>query len=370
MVQELGQSKATILNAPEDSTPIPKTIATSFAILDAHDHLNWLFEQLDVDFDVSRTKLVPLLSNGKAIGAIAFELNWPVDVELFAEKLRAATSIAGAVLDIAVAGTRQESFAERFAQLICVPARLGSAKPRQAERGPSKPKVSQPNVTTDYLFSALAEMAAGAAHELNNPLSVISGRAQILAEAETDKEKKRIIDQIEKNAGQIAQIIDDLMSFARPPKPKPARTDIKQILNEAVQLAGQKAKTENTDIQIEVAEPDRNVFADSGQIVSALANIIINAVESYDDKPGPIKITAAPADGGLIRLAISDLGCGMDTETLQKATQPFFSVKTAGRKRGMGLAYAARVIQLNGGALQIASKSGGGTTVTILLPQA
>ncbi len=363
VVQELGQSKAMILTTPEDSASIPKTIATSFAILDTPDHLNWLFEQLDVDFDVSRTKLVPLLSNGRAIGAITFELNWPVDMELLAENFRATTSIAGAVLDMAIALQKQERFAESFAQLIF------------------KPKVSQPRIATDYLFDALAEMAAGAAHELNNPLSVISGRAQFLAEAEIDKEKKRIIDQIEKNAGQIAQIIEDLMSFAEPPKPKSARTDIKQILNEAVQLAGQKTKIENINTQIEVVEPDRNILADSGQIVSALANIIVNAVESYDDEAGPIKITVAPADmwyhglpardttTKMVVVQISDLGCGMDTETLQKATQPFFSAKKAGRKRGMGLAYAARLIQLNGGSLDIASKPGGGTTVTILLPR-
>jgi putative nucleotidyltransferase with HDIG domain len=356
IVQELGQSKTMILGVPEDSAAIPKKITSSFAILDAHDCLDWLFEQLDVDFDVSRTKLVPLLSNGKAIGAIAFELNWPVDdAELFAKNFKAVTSIAGAVLEMDVALQKQECFAERFAQLISKP--LVSAE------------VSRSGITTDYLFSALAEMAAGAAHELNNPLSVISGRAQTLAETETDEERKRIIGQIERNAGQIAQIVEDLMSFAEPPKPRPAKTTIKQILNEAVQLAGQKTKDENVNTQIEAAEPDGTILVDSGQLVSALANIIVNAVESYDDKPGPIKITAALADSGLVKLTISDLGCGMDTETLQKATQPFFSAKTAGRNRGMGLAYAARLIQLNGGSLHIASKPGEGTTVTILLPR-
>lgn len=356
VVQELGKSKTTILSVPEDSQIIPETIATSFAILDAPDYLDWLFEQLDVDFDVSRTKLVPLLSNGRAIGALAFELNWPVDVEPFTENFKATASIAGAILDMAIARTKQERLAESFAPLICGD-RLNRKLPVTSYQLPN-------------LFSALAEMAAGAAHELNNPLLVISGRAQLLAEAETDKEKKRIIDQIEKNAGQIAQIIDDLMGFAEPPKPKPTRTDIKQILNEAVQLAGLKTKTENINTQIEISEPDGNVLVDSGQIVSALANIIVNAVESYDEEPGPIEITAAPADSNLIKVAIGDLGRGMDTETLQKASQPFFSAKTAGRKRGMGLAYATRLIQLNGGSLDIASKPDRGTTVTILLPHA
>jgi len=67
-------------------------------------------------------------------------------------------------------------------------------------------------------------------------------------------------------------------------------------------------------------------------------------------------------------LQVSDFGCGMDREIVQKATQPFFSAKPAGRKRGMGLAYAQRLIQLNGGSLNITSKPGVGTTVTIYLP--
>jgi signal transduction histidine kinase len=82
-----------------------------------------------------------------------------------------------------------------------------------------------------------------------------------------------------------------------------------------------------------------------------------------------VKITASADKGsGFVKLTIADLGCGMDAETLQKATYPFFSNQPAGRKRGMGLAHAARLIQLNGGELSITSQPGSGTTVTILLP--
>jgi len=90
---------------------------------------------------------------------------------------------------------------------------------------------------------------------------------------------------------------------------------------------------------------------------------------SYADALGPVKITAEPAEGAA-RLQIGDLGYGMDPETIRKATYPFFSAKPAGRKRGMGLAYAARFIQLNRGALAIESHPEHGTTVTITLPYA
>jgi signal transduction histidine kinase len=218
-------------------------------------------------------------------------------------------------------------------------------------------------VAEDTSLAALAELAAGAAHELNNPLSVISGRAQLLADAETDQAKKRILKQIQENTDELAGIIKDLLSFAEPAQPKPARTDIGQMLNEAVQLAGQKTSVEHINVQIEIDEGLSGVFVDSAQVASAIANVIGNSLESYPDKTGPIKITAEAGDaGGFVRLQISDLGCGV-----KKATQPFFSGRPAGRTRGMGLAHAQRLIGLNKGTLEIESELGTGTTVAITL---
>jgi len=351
IVENLSQSRMVYLNAPADSPPIPEAIISKFAILDAHDCIDWLFEQLDVDFDSNHTKLAPLLSNGKAIGAIAFELRYPGDTELFYEKLRTTTSVAGAVLDAALASADRQRFAE---QLVALLGQLRTA---------------QQQLASTSSLNALAEMAAGAAHELNNPLSVISGRAQLLAKTETDAEKKQILKQIQENASEISQIIDALMSFAKPPQPRPTSTSIKQILAEAAQLTAQKQNIEQIDVQTNIAEACKNVFVDSAQIASAIANIFSNSLESYPSGRGPIKFTAGPHEtGDLVKVVISDLGCGMDAETLQKATQPFFSAKPAGRKRGMGLAHTQRTIQSNGGSLNITSQPGSGTTVTILLP--
>jgi putative nucleotidyltransferase with HDIG domain len=353
VVEGLAQSRVVCLDAPAERPIMPKAIENDFAILNAYEHIDWLFEQLDADFDVNRTRLLPLLSSGRAIGAIAFELHYPGDVKLFEEKFRTSSSIAGAVLSIALARQRQQSFAERFVRLI------------------SKPGVTEPRISpAEDSLDTLAEMAAGAAHELHNPLAVISGRAQLLAEAESDQEEKEILKQIYENAREASGIIEDLMSFAEPPGPRPAKTDVGQMLDEAVQLTGRKANTEHIDVQIELAEDIEDVFVDSAQIVSAIANIIYNAVESYGGKLGPIEINVDTDEpGGLVKLEIKDSGCGMDAETLKKATQPFFSAKPAGRNRGMGLAYAARFIQLNKGSLKIASEPGKGTAVTIRLPR-
>ncbi|MBN2593204.1 MAG: HDOD domain-containing protein [Sedimentisphaerales bacterium] len=360
VVENLGQCNIVTLDVPANTPAVPKEIANNFAILNARDHIDWLFEQLDTEFDRNRTKLLPLLSNGRAVGAIAFELNYPGDAKLFEQRFRTSASIAAIVLDMATGRQNQQNYAERFARLI--------SKPAPAVLSPDVEAPEEKKPAEDSL-NALAEMAAGAAHELNNPLAVISGRAQLLAEAQSDKETKEILKQIYENAREASGIIEDLMSFAEPRHPRAAPTDVKKMLDEAMQLTSRKTNIESLDVNIDVADDVESVFIDSAQIVSAIANVISNAVESYGDKSGPIEITAdADESGELVELAIKDQGCGMNTETLKKATQPFFSAKPAGRKRGMGLAYAARFIQINKGLLDITSEPGGGTTVTIYLP--
>ncbi len=351
LVENLSQTKQVYLNVPVETPAIPRVVARDFSILDAKESVEWLLEQLDVDFDLSQTKLMPLLSDGRAVGAIIFELRYPIDIELFQEKFKTAASIAGFVLDGACSAAKQQHFVEQIARLL---TKSDETKPQEAANRP---------------MDALVEMAAGAAHELNNPLSIISGRAQYLKQAEIVQEKKQMLTQIQENAGKISRIIEELMNFAKPPEPRPVQVDVKKLLDEALKLTSRKTGVEHINIQIEVAEDAKSVFVDSAQIVSAIANVFSNAVESYTGSLGPIKATVTVEESGsFVKLQISDLGCGMDAETLEKATQPFFSARPAGRKRGMGLAYAHRVIHLNKGQLRIKSQPGSGTTVTIILP--
>lgn len=352
VVEALGHSHKTVLETPPDDSPIPRPLASRFALLDAHDRIDWLLDQLETDFNRDQTKLLPLLSDGQAIGLVAFELNYPADAELFAEKFEMAASLAGTILGLALARERQEHLAERLSQDNDQPS------PPSADAEPVKNPVED-----------LAEMAAGVAHELNNPLSVITGRAQLIAQAESDGQKRNALEKIVENAREASGLVDDLMAYAQPPQPKVAPSDIRQVLADALDLAGQKTGAEHINAQLLIPEEVANVSVDSAQIASALANIIANAIESYTDAMGPVKIAAEeePAESGL-KLRISDLGCGMDEETRKKAASPFFSAKPAGRKRGMGLAFASRLIQLNSGTLEIESQRDQGTTVTVTLP--
>jgi putative nucleotidyltransferase with HDIG domain len=414
VVEALGHSHKTVVRAPQDGSLLPKPIAGKFLLLEAQDHIDWLVEQLEVDFNRDQARLLPLLSDGQVVGILAFELNYPGDVSLFAEKFEMAASMAGTVLGLALAKEGQEHWAERFAQangdLNERVAGLGSQTRNSAFGVPFQPAIRgrdaldtsaatrdpegeprirpEPRPFDTCVVEALAEMAAGVAHELNNPLSVIAGRAQLLAQAESDGQKRHVLDVIQENARGASSVVDDLMSYAEPPAPRTAMTSIGQIIDESIQLAGHKAGIEHVNAQVHISPEVKDVLVDSAQVVVAVANVIANSIESYADPIRPIKITAEPArreaaepvDGGGspiatgrdwepgLRLQINDLGCGMDEATARKAPSPFYSAKPAGRGRGMGLAYASRLIRLNRGTLDIESRPGHGTTVTVTLP--
>ncbi len=388
IVEALGHSHKTVVRAPQDGSLLPKPIAGRFALLSAQDQIDWLLEQLDVDFNCDQARLLPLLSDGKAVGILAFELNYPDDVGLFAEKFERAASMAGTILGLALTKERQEHWAERLA--VCSDAARRSlrdmplrahyerASEERVEGGPPSNRGQDAHDTTPHVvrppssetcppIEALAEMAAGVAHELNNPLSVIVGRAQLLAQAESNGQKRHVLDVIGENAREASAVVDDLMSYAQPAPPRTARTPISQIIDESIQLAGHKVAAEHVNAQVHISPEVKDVLVDSAQVVVAVANIIANSIESYADPLGPVKITAQSGHEGL-RLQINDLGCGMDEATVRKAISPFFSAKPAGRKRGMGLAYANRLIRLNRGTLEIQSQPEHGTRVTVTLP--
>jgi putative nucleotidyltransferase with HDIG domain len=367
VVEALGHSSKAVLEAPDHGPLIPPPVVERFVVTDAQEHIDWLLEQLEVDFDSGRTKLAPLRCDGQTIAVVAFELNLPGDVDFFADKFETAASMAGAVLGLALTKQHDERLLERLARIKAV-KKSESPHPQTGESQSAAGTASNSGpFLPASVVEALAEMAAGVAHELNNPLSVIAGRAQLLAQAESDGQKRHVLDLIKENAREASGIVDDLMGFAQPDLPRRAKISIRQVLDEAVEFATHKTGGEPINVQVRVAEGAGDVLVDSAQIVSALADVIANSVESYADAMGPVKIAATPA-GATIRLQISDLGYGMDDETVRKATYPFFSAKPAGRKRGMGLAYTARLIQLNHGAMTIESHPDHGTTVTITLP--
>ena len=390
-------TKTVMLEVPADAELIPQPMQEKFVVLDADKTIDWLFEQCEVKFDLTRTKIAPLQSAGRTVGVIIFELRHPVKGDI-AERFRPAAEFGGTILDMLGTIGSQQWYAERFAQVMGetqdrmsgspvanqVSNHSGTGKTDVEVSGsPAANQVSNHSGTPDRDIrvqapsslryegqaGAMAEMAAGAAHELNNPLSVISGRAQLLAKSESDPDRKRILEQIQQNAGELSGIIDDLMSYANPEQPRPTETAIGQIINDAVDLTKQKKQMNQLDIKIDITSDTPVVFVDSAQISCAISNIICNGLEAYPSGAGAIAIEVrANKVNRTVSMQVIDSGRGMDEQTLARATHPFFSARPAGRKRGMGLAHAQRLIEINHGTLSLASQPDKGTTVTIVLP--
>jgi putative nucleotidyltransferase with HDIG domain len=382
VVENQANAKTIMLEVPDDAELIPQPMQEKFVVLDAGETIDWLFEQCDIKFDLSRTKIAPLQANERTVGVIIFELRHPVGSDI-AERFGPAARFGGTILDMLGTIGSQQWYAERFAQAL-------GQTPDTRHKTPDIRHQTQAELPTEEIkrpeeAEAMAEMAAGAAHELNNPLSVISGRAQLLAKSENDPDRKRILEQIQQNADELSAIIDDLMSYANPEQPRATETAVEQIINDAIDLTKQKKQIEQFDIKIDIAPDVPEVFVDSAQISCAISNILCNGLEAYGpdiaDKDQRQALRQGSGQEGLLMIEISadkanhavsiqvvDSGRGMDEQTLARATHPFFSARPAGRKRGMGLAHAQRLIEINHGKLSLASQPDKGTTVTVILP--
>ncbi|MFA7485269.1 MAG: HDOD domain-containing protein, partial [Phycisphaerae bacterium] len=225
IVDEDNNVQVVQINLPSDKPAVPKDINGNFSVIDAAQRCGWIFEQIPVDFDVNQTKIAPLIAKSNAIGALLFEFRYPVQTSQLQEMFKATANMAAFLLDMAIGRQKQQYLAEDFVRLIGV-----------AE----EPKEEPVQKIQPCVLDILAEMAAGAAHELNNPLAVISGRAQLLSQSEDDQDKKQSLMQIQANCRQLADIVNDLMSFAQPVPPRKTNVSLKQLVEEALQLASLK----------------------------------------------------------------------------------------------------------------------------------
>jgi putative nucleotidyltransferase with HDIG domain len=350
-IDDSGRVGAQLIKRGGDVPIAGEQSGNEFAILDAGDSVRPLLEQIECEFNIGRTKTAPLLVGGRAIGGIVFEQRGPGDPGRQLGAFGRAASVGAGIIAVASARRRQEGLAEQFAELL---GELREGRGRLA---------------TVKSLAAIAEMAAGAAHELNNPLAVISGRVQLLYDGEDDKNKKQMLKQIQERAEEISLIVSDLMGFARPKEPAPKAVSVRALVDAAVRQTAKTHKLKKLKAELISIDELGEVCVDNKQVAAAIANIISNALESYEPQSGPIRIDGGcEQPEGFAAFSIIDSGRGMDAETLAKAAQPFFSARPAGRKRGMGLAHAQRLLQLNNGSLHLASEAGAGTIVTIRLP--
>lgn len=221
-------------------------------------------------------------------------------------------------------------------------------------------------------MAAMGTLVAGLSHELNNPLAIILGFAQGLARRDTlDESTRSAVASIERQAQRCAQLVRALLDFSRKKLPVRERVSVSVLLERLGELVRGQAR--RADIRFELlpmaAElPELEVSVQ--EMESALLNLITNALDATPDG-GMVSVSAQPAaHASGVELVVADTGSGMPEEVLQRAFDPFFTTKAVGQGTGLGLSITRNIVEAHGGAIDVKSAPGVGTTVRLWLPAA
>ncbi len=226
-------------------------------------------------------------------------------------------------------------------------------------------------------MAALGKMAAGIAHEINNPLAVIGEKAgwikDLLSEEDITgnpnyQEFEDAVRKIEYHVDRAKKVTHRLLGFARRMEPRQEKVDINKTLNETVDFLENESRFRNIDIQIDPQPDLPETTSDSSQLQQVFLNIINNAIDAIS-KNGEIRIkTRYHLKNNEARIEISDNGPGIPKEDIDKIFDPFYTTKEVGQGTGLGLSIVYSIIEKLGGRIMVASELGLGTTFTIYLP--
>jgi signal transduction histidine kinase len=216
---------------------------------------------------------------------------------------------------------------------------------------------------------ALAEFAAGAGHEINNPVATIVGYVQQLLANEADPDRRHALATIGGQAYRIRDMIGDVMLFARPPLLRPESLELGEVCREITRKYAADATAIGCTLTVESPSPVP-VFADPVQLRVAISALVRNSLEAIVEN-GRIVVAVSEMDDDGNRRAVSritDNGRGLSDLDREHLFDPFYSGRQAGRGLGFGLSKAWRIITLHGGRIEVDSPAGGGATFTVYWP--
>lgn len=225
-----------------------------------------------------------------------------------------------------------------------------------------------------HKLSSIGRLAAGVAHEINNPLAIINEKAGLIKDliqyTPDFKQKEKFLNllgAILQSVNRCRTITHRLLGFAKRMEVEIESLDINGLLEEVLGFLEKEALYRNIDIGLELAKDLPRIDSDRGQLQQVFLNILNNAMAAVDDE-GRILITTWEKDADTVAVSIQDNGCGMSEETCRHIFEPFFTTKRE-RGTGLGLSITYGIVKKLGGDIEVTSKEHEGTTFKIFLPK-
>jgi len=237
------------------------------------------------------------------------------------------------------------------------------------ERDERLKEYTQQQIMKSERLATLGQLAAGVAHEINNPLGAVLMYAHLsLEEMEAEDPRRKNLEKAIGEATRCKDIVKGLLDFARQTEPKVEESDANEILQRTLSLLENQALFQNVKITKALSPSLPKAMMDGSQIQQVFTNIILNAAEAIDGEGELTVATRMAPDGESIEIEFTDTGCGILQENLEKMFDPFFTTKEVGNGTGLGLAVSYGIVARHKGTIDVKSKPGKGSTFVVRLP--
>jgi two-component system NtrC family sensor kinase len=217
-------------------------------------------------------------------------------------------------------------------------------------------------------LAAVGQLAAGVAHEINNPLTAVIANAQLLQRSlPPDSDLQESIDLIVIAGGRAAQVVRNLLDFARKEQYRFEPTDVNETIRKALGLVQHEILSRSITLTFKPEERLPRLLASGDHLQGVWLNLLLNALDAFEGAPGQITVLTRQQEGA-IHVVFADNGKGIPEEYLPRIFEPFFTTKSPGRGTGLGLSVCHQIVRQHGGVILVESKPGKGTTFTVVLP--
>jgi two-component system, NtrC family, sensor kinase len=224
------------------------------------------------------------------------------------------------------------------------------------------------NLAQSEKLAAVGQLAAGVAHEINNPLTAVIANAQLMQRSiPPDNDLQESVELILIAGSRAAQVVRNLLDFARKEQYRFDRTDVNETIRRTIELVQHEVMSRSIALKFE-PDPDLpRILASSDHLQGVWLNLILNTFDAFDGKPGEIKVVTR-RQAQEVQVVIEDNGKGIPPENLSRIFEPFFTTKLPGQGTGLGLSVCHQVIKQHNGRILVDSEVGRGTKFTVILP--